>query len=213
VSILNRQLIPQEVQQRFTDLLRPLLKLFQAWGLTPNFFTLAGIIITSIAALFCLLGYLRWGGVFILLGGLCDTIDGSLARSTGRTSPFGALLDSTIDRYAELIMYFGLAAHFLLKLDYGTSIAVFLALCGSLMVSYTRARAETLGFESKTGVLQRPERIVFIGSGAMIHPVALVIAICLVAVFANLTAFQRLRHAYHQQMSRGASLDVADPPG
>jgi CDP-diacylglycerol--glycerol-3-phosphate 3-phosphatidyltransferase len=80
----------------------------------------------------------------------------------------------------------------------------FLALCGSFMVSYTRARAESLGLDAKVGVMQRPERIVFLGAGALLHPIALKIAIWMVAVFANFTALQRLRFAFKQ--------DAGPPP-
>jgi CDP-diacylglycerol--glycerol-3-phosphate 3-phosphatidyltransferase len=144
------------------------------------------------------MGYIRLAGVLVLFGGFCDTIDGSLARTTGRASRFGALLDSAVDRYAEFIMYLGIGAYFIKLEDYGSCTATFLALCGSFMVSYARARAESLGFEAKQGIMQRPERIVLVGIGALIHIVALEIAIWLVAILANFTALQRIRFAYKQ---------------
>jgi CDP-diacylglycerol--glycerol-3-phosphate 3-phosphatidyltransferase len=90
-------------------------------------------------------------------------------------------------------------AYFLARNDGLTAVVTFLALCGSIMVSYSRARAESLGFDSKAGLMQRPERIVFIGLGAFIHPFVFKLAIWGVAIFANLTALQRLRHAYKQK--------------
>ena len=159
------------------------------------------MIITSFGAAAFLTGFIRLGGILILLGGLCDTIDGQLARSTGKATRFGALLDSTVDRYSEFIMFFGIAAHFVFIKDYGTSTATFLALCGSFMVSYARARAEGLGLDAKVGVMQRPERIVLIGLGALIHIVAFQFAIWLVALFANFTALQRIRFAYKQDLA------------
>jgi len=194
----NRRLIPQNLQNAFIKLLSPLIKLFTKWGLSPNSFTVAGVIITSFAAAAFLLGYIRLGGILILLGGFCDTVDGLLARTIGKATRFGALLDSTVDRYSEFIMFFGIAAYFALTGDYGTAAVTFLALCGSFMVSYTRAFAESLGFDAKIGVMQRPERIVLIGSGALIHIVAFTLAIWLVAFFANFTALQRIRFAYKQ---------------
>ncbi len=194
----SRRLLPQNLQDSFIKLLSPLVTLFSKWGLSPNSFTVAGVIITSIGAAAFLLGFIRLAGILILLGGLCDTIDGLLARTTGKASRFGALLDSTVDRYAEFIMFFGIAAYFFYIDDYGTAAGTFLALCGSFMVSYSRARAESLGFEAKAGLMQRPERIVLIGLGAIIHINAFKFAIWLVAFFANFTALQRIRFAYKQ---------------
>ena len=194
----SRRLIPESLQKIFIRILAPLVNLFAKWGLSPNSFTVAGVIITSMAAVTLIMGYIRLGGILMLLGGLCDTIDGSLARASGKATRFGALFDSAIDRYAEFALFFGVAAHFVLEKDYQTSIVVFFALCGSIMVSYCRARAESLGFDSKVGIMQRPERIVFLGLGAIIHIVALKLVIWLIAIFANFTALQRIRHAYKQ---------------
>jgi len=175
-----------------------MVKVFSRWGLSPNSFTIAGVILTSIGAAAFLMGFIRLAGILILLGGLCDTIDGLLARTTGKASRFGALLDSTVDRYAEFIMFFGIAAYFFYIDDYGTAAGTFLALGGSFMVSYSRARAESLGLEAKIGIMQRPERIVLIGLGAIIHMNAFKLAIWLVAFFANFTALQRIRFAFKQ---------------
>ena len=194
----SRRLIPIRLQNGFVNLLAPLVKRLAKWGINPNSFTLAGLIITSMAAVAFIMGHLRLGGLLILLGGLCDTIDGSLARFANKATRFGALFDSAVDRYSEFVMFLGIVAHFVKIKDYPTSVVVFFALCGSIMVSYSRARAESLGFDSKLGVMQRPERIVFLGLGALIHPIALKFAIWLVAIFANFTALQRIRHAYKQ---------------
>jgi CDP-diacylglycerol--glycerol-3-phosphate 3-phosphatidyltransferase len=193
-------LIPQRIQQAFIGLSQPLIKVLSRWNINPNAVTILGALITACAAAVLSLGQIRWGGILILLGGLCDMLDGTLARHTHNVTRFGALLDSTVDRYAEFIMFFGIAVYFLFNHDHGSMIAVFLALSGSTMVSYTRARAESLGFEAHIGLMQRPERIVIIGLGAMIHPIALKIAIWLVALFANFTAIQRLRHVHKQNL-------------
>jgi CDP-diacylglycerol--glycerol-3-phosphate 3-phosphatidyltransferase len=194
----TRRLIPVGLQNGFLKLLAPLVKMLTKWGLSPNSFTLAGLIITSLAAIAFIMGYLRPGGILILLGGLCDTIDGSLARQANKATHFGALFDSALDRYSEFVMFFGIVVYFIMLKDYPISVVAFFALCGSIMVSYSRARAESLGFDSMVGIMQRPERIVFLGLGALIHPVALKIAIWLVAIFANFTALQRIRHAHKQ---------------
>ena len=198
----GRRLIPQSWQDSFIKLLSPLITLFSKWGLRPNYFTIAGVVITSLGAAAFMIGYMRTAGILILFGGFCDTIDGTLARTTGKASRFGALLDSTVDRYSEFIMYLGIAAYFIDFGDYSSSAAAYLALCGSFMVSYARGRAESLGFEAKLGFLQRPERIVLIGLGALIHITTFKIAIWLVALLANFTALQRIRCAYKQDSAR-----------
>ncbi|MFQ5583864.1 MAG: CDP-alcohol phosphatidyltransferase family protein, partial [Calditrichia bacterium] len=140
---------------------------------------------------------LRIGAVFILLGGLCDIIDGKVARKTGLSSKFGALLDSSLDRYSEVFMFLGVAIHYV-KLDYNTtSTMVFLGLGGSMMVSYVRARAEGLGFSCKVGLMQRPERIVLIGLGGLLHNYILLFVVWVVAILANFTAIQRMYHVWN----------------
>lgn len=198
MSANQKRLIPQRLQDRYMRLIAPLVRLFTRWGVSPNSLTAAGVLITFLAAVAFFLQNPRWGGFLVLIGGLCDSIDGSLARNSGRASRFGALLDSSVDRYAEFAMLFGIGAFFLITRNYVSSAATFLALCGSFMVSYTRARAESLGFTAKVGIMQRPERIVFLGAGALIHPLALQIAVWMVALFSNYTALQRLRFAFKQ---------------
>ena len=105
--------------------------------------------------------------MFILLSGICDIIDGKVTRKTGQSSKFGAILDSSLDRYAELFMFLGTAIYFV-QMDHPiTSIVVFLALGGSMMVSYVRGAREGLGFDCKVGIMERPERIVFIGVSSL----------------------------------------------
>jgi CDP-diacylglycerol--glycerol-3-phosphate 3-phosphatidyltransferase len=87
----NRRLIPEKLQKIFIRILKPLVNLFAKWGLSPNSFTVAGVIITSMAAVALIMGYIRLGGILMLLGGLCDTIDGSLARASGKATRFGLL--------------------------------------------------------------------------------------------------------------------------
>jgi CDP-diacylglycerol--glycerol-3-phosphate 3-phosphatidyltransferase len=181
-------------------LLAPLIRLLTRVGISPNSLTIAGVVITTVGAIAFFLKNPRLGGFLILLGGLCDAIDGSLARNAGKATRFGALLDSSVDRYSEFVMLFGIGGYFLMVDDYVSAAVTFLALCGSFMVSYTRARAESLGLAAKVGVMQRPERIVFLGAGALLHPIALKIAIWMVAVFANFTALQRLRFAFKQDV-------------
>jgi CDP-diacylglycerol--glycerol-3-phosphate 3-phosphatidyltransferase len=192
-------MISDRLQRGCIHILSPLINILAKWGFSPNLFTIGGVVITAMAAAAFIMGYMRWGGLLLLLGGLCDTIDGNLARATHKASPFGALLDSAIDRYAELIMFFGIITRFVLTDKYWTAAIGFIALCGSMMVSYCRARSECLGYNGSVGIMQRPERIVLIGTGALIHPLALAIALWLVAILGNYTAWQRIHHAYRQE--------------
>ena len=194
-----RRLLPEGLQNRFFNLLTPLVKVLSKWGVHPNSLTLAGLVITAMAAAALFKGHLRTGGLLILLGGLCDSLDGNLARATGKATRSGALLDSVMDRYSEFIMFLGIAAYFITTKNYLLLGVVFFALCGSIMVSYTRARAESLGFESKAGMMQRAERIVFLGFGALVHPLLFKLSVWLIAILANVTALQRLRHAAKQE--------------
>ena len=207
----TRRLIPESLQNGFVNLLTPLIKIFTRWGINPNSFTLAGLIITSMAAVAFIMGHLHLGGFLILLGGLCDTIDGSLARFANKATHFGAMFDSAVDRYSEFVMFFGMVVYFVMSKDYPTSVVAFFALCGSIMVSYSRARAESLGFDSRVGIMQRPERIVFLGLGALIHPGALKFAIWLVAILANFTALQRIRHAHKQSETKFDRKPITEP--
>lgn len=194
----SRRLIPQRLQDTFICKLSPLITLVSKSNVSPNSLSAVGVIVTSIGAAVLFTGYIRLAGILILLGGLCDTIDGLIARSTGKASRFGALLDSSLDRYSEFILFLGIGAYFAVLKDFSTTISAFIALCGSFMVSYTRARAESLGFEVKVGIMQRPERIVLIGLSALTHIAIFKFAIWLIALLANLTAIQRLRQAYKQ---------------
>jgi CDP-diacylglycerol--glycerol-3-phosphate 3-phosphatidyltransferase len=179
-------------------MLSPLIGILARRGFSPNFFTGAGLFVTFFAAATIVSGHVRLAGLLILLGGFCDTVDGLVARSAGKASRFGSLLDSSIDRYSEFVMYLGVAAYFMNLEDYATSAGAFLATCGSFMVSYTRARAESLGYVVKTGLMQRPERVVLVGLGALIHISTLPFVVWVIAVLANLTAIQRIRCAFKQ---------------
>jgi CDP-diacylglycerol--glycerol-3-phosphate 3-phosphatidyltransferase len=192
------RLLPQYLQNKFIALLTPLIQTLTRWRIHPNALTSAGFVLTLMAAAALFAGHLRVGGLLILAGGLCDCIDGNLARAMNKESRFGALFDSVIDRYSEFVMFLGILAYFMARNEGLTAVITFMALCGSIMVSYSRARAESLGFEARAGLMQRPERIVYLGLGALIHPVVFKLAIWMVAILANLTAWQRLRYTCQQ---------------
>lgn len=192
-------ILPDGIKNWYLRLIQPVIDFFIKLELNPNFFTTIGFILTVGAAVLFATGYLRVAGGIILLAGTFDIVDGKVARLSKRVTKFGALYDSTLDRYAEVIMFFGLAFYFVKAEMFISSIAVSVALGGSIMVSYVRARAEALGFQCKVGIMQRPERVVYIGFGALLHLYTLIFAIILIAVFANITAAQRLYHIWTQE--------------
>jgi CDP-diacylglycerol--glycerol-3-phosphate 3-phosphatidyltransferase len=170
-----------------------------ALGLTPNAVTVLGLVPAVAAGAAFASGQVRLGGLFLLISGMMDMLDGAVARVAENESKFGALLDSTIDRYAEITVYLGLA---ILYRDSAALIGVILALSGSLMVSYVKARAEGLGLTCNIGLLQRPERLIILMVGAFLGPGYLVWAIYIIAVLANFTAFERLMRMKKQAGTR-----------
>jgi CDP-diacylglycerol--glycerol-3-phosphate 3-phosphatidyltransferase len=189
--------LPKSIQKWFLRIVDPVIEFVVHFNVHPNFFTVLGLIVSIIGAYFFAKHNLRVGAIYILLGGLCDIIDGKVARKTGLSTKFGALFDSSLDRYSEVFMFLGVAMHFV-KMDYpSTSIMVFLGLGGSMMVSYVRARAEGLGYACKVGIMQRPERIVYICAGALIHEYILMVVVWMIAILANFTALQRIYHVWN----------------
>ena len=208
--------LPDWIKNSFLRSITPVIDFFIKRRLNPNHFTTIGLILSGVAAYLFGIGLLRIAGIIMLISGIFDIIDGKVARATNRVTKFGALYDSTLDRYAEVMIFFGLAYFFInnqwtsgtinisflnwsiknINISFISTIAVCMALGGSVMTSYVRARAEGLGLECKVGVMQRPERIVLIASGAIFHKVLLVVALVIVAIFSNLTAIQRLYHIW-----------------
>ena len=181
-------------------------------GITPNTITITGFIINILVAILVIysaiyqpnnLNLIGFAGAMVLFAGLFDMMDGRVARVGGMQSSFGALLDSTLDRYSELITLFSLQFYFILHGWIWNGIVTFLAIVGSIMVSYVRARGEGLGIDVKVGFMQRPERVVVSAVGMILCWVcnslwALAIPLMLIALLANITAFWRIAHCYKQ---------------
>jgi CDP-diacylglycerol---glycerol-3-phosphate 3-phosphatidyltransferase len=189
----------EKVKQDLTAILAPSTEFLVKKRLRPNCITVAGFVMSLVAAFFFASTYeaphkFRLAGFFVLLAGLCDIFDGQVARAGRTGTKFGALLDSTVDRYAEIFVYFGIAVDFVRAQWLLHSAALFLAMAGSLMVSYVRARAEGLGEECKVGFMQRPERVIAIGVGALLGREALMVVMWAVAVLANYTVLERMWH-------------------
>lgn len=217
-----------KAQQLIYKIINPVVKGLIKIGVTPNIVTTTGLILNIFACAIFIYGathgergdfsYVGWGGFIILFAGLFDMLDGQVARIGNMSSRYGALFDSVMDRYSELIVLFGICYYLILQGYFFSSLFAFVALIGSMMVSYVRARAEGLGIECKGGFMQRPERVVIISLGAIFcgvfyhfmgdykvyiapfkfpvfEPVLiLIIPIVIVAVFANITAIGRLNY-------------------
>lgn len=169
--------------------------------LTPNQVTVVGVALTFVASGLIAFGYLRWAGLVLILAGTCDILDGALARSTNAAYPYGAFLDSTLDRYAEGAVYLGLAAYFVTiapPMQEWLILATLAALAGSFLVSYVRARAQSLGFTCKSGLFQRPERVVATVIGLLAGGWVLYGIVFLLAIVTNITALQRIREVWLQ---------------
>ena len=175
----------------------------QALHLSPNVLTMGGLLICAAAAVLIALGYLLPGGIVLFVASAFDILDGALARVTGRMQRYGAFLDSTIDRYAEAVTYIALLYYFLFR-QHSTlePMLVIAALAGSMLVSYVRARAQSLGFNGDGGLLARPERVVITVIGLIVNPL-LVWALWVLAVLTNVTAVQRIWLVW--QESRGSA--------
>lgn len=168
-------------------------------GFSPNGLTIVGSLLTASVGLLVAQGWFLAAGICLWLFSATDTLDGALARATNRVSVFGAFLDSVCDRYAEAAVFFGLVWWYqLVGNPLGVALA-YLALVGSLMVSYARARAEGVGLQqtAEVGWFQRPERIITLGIGLMLAsfiPGVLLLVLALLAVLTTVTVLQRVLH-------------------
>ena len=167
----------------------------------PNLLTTLGFAVTVVAGGFYAVDHVRTAGFFVLVGGAFDIFDGRVARLSGLASKFGSFYDSTLDRISEVVVYLGLLSLYNRyqadAMDITMIYLILLAMAGSLMVRYTRARAEALGLDCKVGFMQRPERIVLLGGaslafGLMWEGKAISIVIIVVALLTNVTAIQRI---------------------
>ena len=203
------------LQRVIYAVINPLIQAMVKVGITPNMVTAIGFMGNlGATALFVMaalvagrgntaeaMAMIGWGGATILFAGLFDMMDGRLARVSGKLSVFGALWDSTLDRYSEMVSLFGVSIVFLSFGWFWTGVVTYAAVLGSVMVSYVRARAEGLGIECKVGLLQRPERVVITALVAIVSGVTANLwwmagGMLVIAVLANLTACWRILHCY-----------------
>jgi len=167
-------------------------------GFTPNALTLVGSLLTASVGLLVAQGWFLAAALCLWLFSLTDTLDGALARATNRVSAFGAFLDSVCDRYAEAAIFLGLVWWYQVHADLVGVAVAYVAVIGSLMVSYARARAEGIGLQAAdVGWFQRPERIALLGLGLLVAqfiPVALLVVLAALAVLTTVTVLQRVVH-------------------
>jgi peptidoglycan lytic transglycosylase len=166
--------------------------------LRPNHLTVMGLGVSLLAAAAFIDGRTRWAGVLLILAGLFDLFDGSLARASGQVTPFGAFLDSVIDRYSDLVVLLGIVVLFARTPHARGALVAMAGLVGSVMVSYTKARAESIGIECRVGFMERPERMICLIAGALFD--LLEPALWVLAILSNLTALHRI--AFTRRMTR-----------
>lgn len=232
---MSSNLIPKKVEIIYLNAIEKFISFFLYLNLNPNLLTTVALIISIFAGYFFATGKFILAGILTLLSGIFDTIDGKIARMTNRVTKFGALYDSTLDRYAEVIVFFGIGIYLIKYEFYITSVAAVFAIGGSMMVSYIRARAEGLGFECNIGFMRRAERIVLLGFSSFFYflhdyfvrffdyifdkfnfdlpsypPMPLSIAIYIMAVLTNITAFQRLHYVWKKSKEIELSEDKVE---
>jgi CDP-diacylglycerol---glycerol-3-phosphate 3-phosphatidyltransferase len=195
-----------ELKRRFRAIVGdPLARALIRLGVSANAITVAGFLLNCVAGLVVASGSLALGGLLYLLFCSLDFLDGSVARLTGTGGPFGAFLDSTLDRLAEAAVLVGLVYWYGARAEPLWATAAAAAMIGSFMVSYARARAEGLGFDCEVGWLQRPERIVLLGTALVASPVAEWAPPAAVAALIAATAITTVQRIAHVARLAGAA--------
>ena len=199
--------LPGWVKEAVRATLRPVVGLAIALHLTPNTITVIGVFITLVASILVGAGWLLVGAAVLTAGSLLDAVDGALARAQGGGTAFGSFLDSTLDRVSEAILYIGIAGWFLFAREdpQWPVLLTLVALAGSFMVSYSRARAEGIGLTASVGLAPRTERLVLVIAGIAIaglgYELGLIAALGIIAVLTTATVIQRIWHVWRQSQN------------
>jgi CDP-diacylglycerol---glycerol-3-phosphate 3-phosphatidyltransferase len=196
--MLNLEEIRTNLGSRIAN---PIVRISARTGMSPDIVSSIGLAIDIGAAYLVATGHFFLGGVLVLIAGLFDLLDGALARFTRQTTKFGAILDSTFDRVSEAAIFCGLLISFMSRGTTLEIVLIFVALVGSFLVSYTRARAEGLGLECKVGLFTRAERVIVLAIGLLINQIF--IALWVLVVFVYITVAQRLFYLWRQAKSKG----------
>lgn len=201
----------QDFKLRARKALDPATNAFASMGVPPIAVSLLGLAISIWGAVVVSEGRLFLGALLLLLAGFCDVIDGDLARLKNATSRFGAFIDSTLDRVTEFA-YFGAILFYTVNRPVGFRnyeiVVVFIALAGSVLTSYARARAEGVGLECKVGILERPERVAALTLGLILGYRVLIFVMTVLAVGTMYTFLQRIAHVYRI----GSEEAATEPP-
>jgi len=184
------------LRQKFKNVLDPIARFLNRMGLMPNTVTIIGLIGNAIGAVFLATGHITVGGIIILAVGPIDALDGAMARLRGMPSNFGAFVDSVTDRYSELVILLGLMVYYVRAENWLACILVYLSAMGSVLVSYIRARAQSVGLDTKVGIFTRVERFLVLAPCLIINQP--MIALWATAILANITAVQRILHVRKQ---------------
>lgn len=196
----QRLTFTEQMRVIFKGVLEPIAGFFNRMGMMPNTMTILGLVGNAGGAILLAQGKMTIGGILILIMGLMDALDGTMARLRGMDGNFGAFVDSVTDRYSELVIFAGLLFYYTQKGDDLAVMVVFAAAAGSVLVSYIRSRGQSLGWEAKIGILTRMERYLVLAPSLILN--IPMIGLWIIAVFANLTAVQRIievrRQAYHK---------------
>jgi CDP-diacylglycerol--glycerol-3-phosphate 3-phosphatidyltransferase len=188
----------------FKGILDPLGRFLNRLGLTPNMMTVLGLAGNVFGAILLARGEMLWGGIVIFLMGPIDGLDGTMARLRGTAGQFGAFVDSVSDRYSELIIFGGLVLYYSKQGDSRTLLIVYAAAAGSVLVSYIRSRGQSLGWDTKVGILTRMERYLILAPALILSAFnqnILIVALWIIAIFANITALQRIFDVRRQALN------------
>lgn len=206
------------IQQRARRIAESIVRPLAALGLTPNMATLLGLVLNAATAVLIAQGHLLLGGVMLIFAGVFDMVDGALARVRNQKTVFGAFFDSTLDRFSEGIVLLGIIVYALTRPEVTNPTWIvglaYVAGLGSLMVSYTRARAEGLGLEAKNGLMARPERVALLAAGlilgGLVQPqgTGLLWTLALLAASSVFTSVQRIVSVYRTLARRQATADA-----
>lgn len=198
------------MRKKFKGILDPIGGFLNNLGLKPNMITILGLIGHVISAILIAFGEIMWGGIILLVFAPIDALDGTMARLRNEPTRFGGFVDSVTDRYSELFVFAGLLYHFAKIQNTLAIMLVFFATAGSIMVSYNRARAESLNYDAKVGIMTRLERFIIL-IPCLIFNIPLV-ALWVLAILANFTAIQRIwsvrKQAYLAQDVVGLKKDI-----
>lgn len=187
-----------EISDRAHRLAEPVARVVAKTGISPNAITITGFLLIVGVAWVLSQGYFLIGGFLVIIASSCDFIDGALARVTAKSTRFGALLDSTLDRYSEAVLLFGLLWFYVWQGATTETLLIFAIIVGSLLVSYVRARAEGLGLDAEVGIMRRTMRILALALGLMLSPIepALLVILWILAILTHVTAVYRLTHVW-----------------